>query len=284
MGSNVTQITFTKEHANIMKNLNKLTKRLVGGAAVSTIALLLGLGTPFSANADEADAKRLLKAMSDYMASQDNISFGFDASLEVITKQNQKLALVSSGTIRLDRPGKIHATRNGGHAGIEVIFDGKKVTLFGKNANRFTEIEVSGTVDDFVDTMRNKYHMPLPAADLVMSNNYDQLMDGVTDVKDLGSGIVDGKECDYLAFRKENTDWQIWIAQGDMPYPCRYAITSKDIAHSPQYTIQLRNWATGQSAASSSFEFSNSTNATKVNVEDLKDMSSLPGHFKKGNK
>ncbi len=266
-----------------MKTCDKLAKQIAGRGSIAAITFVVGFGISMIAKADEADAKRLLKAMSDYMVSQDNISFGFDASLEVVTKDNQKLALVSSGTINLDRPGKIHATRNGGHAGIEVIFDGEKVTLFGKNENRFTEIEVPGTIDNFVDQMRNKYHMPMPAADLVMSKPYEQLMDGVTDVKDLGSGIVDGKECNYLAFRKEKTDWQIWIAQGDKPYPCRYSITSKDIAHSPQYTIQLRNWATGQSVASSDFQFKNLTNAKKVNIEDLQDMSSLPSHFKKGN-
>jgi hypothetical protein len=42
-------------------------------------------------------------------------------------------------------------------------------------------------------------------------------MDGVTNVKDLGSGIVNGKECDHLAFRSTDTDWEIWIAQGDKP-------------------------------------------------------------------
>ena len=52
-------------------------------------------------------------------------------------------------------------------------------------------------------------------------------MTDVTDVKDLGSGVIGGKECDHLAFRAKDTDWQIWIAQGDEPYPCRYVITSK---------------------------------------------------------
>jgi len=35
--------------------------------------------------ADEADAKRLLKSMSDYLAVQNSISFQYDAVLEVVT-------------------------------------------------------------------------------------------------------------------------------------------------------------------------------------------------------
>jgi len=61
--------------------------------------------------------------------------------------------------------------------------------------------------------------------------------------------VIGGKECDHFAFRKEDIDWQIWIAQGDRPYPCRYVITSKQVDQSPQYSVQIKDWKTaGQSA------------------------------------
>ena len=266
--------------------MRTIARKLVKISVVSTFAaalsLIVGLGAPAGARADEADAKRLLKAMSDYMASQKAISFGFDATLEVITKDNQKLALASSGALILNRPGKIRATRAGGHADIEMLFDGKTLTLFGNNANLYTQISVPGTIDDLVDVLREKYKRPLPAADLLMSNAYDELMTDVIDVKDLGSGVIDGVECDYLAFRKKEVDFQIWIAQGANPYPCRYVITSKDIPHSPQYIIQIRDWKTGSAVASDDFGFKNSTKAKKVDVKDLKGMSALPDHFKRG--
>jgi hypothetical protein len=266
--------------------MRTIARKLLSFSALSisaaALALTIGLGTPSGARADEADAKKLLKAMSDYMAEQKAISFGFDATLEVITKDEQKLALASSGALTLNRPDKIRATRAGGHADIEMLFDGKLLTLFGNNANLYTQIEVPGTVDNLVDKLREKYKRPLPAADLLLSNAYDELMADVTDVKDLGSGVIDGVECDYLAFRKEAVDWQIWIAQGDNPYPCRYVITSKDIPHSPQYSIQIRDWKTGSAVASDDFGFKNSTSAKKVDVKDLKGMSALPDHFKKG--
>jgi len=259
----------------------KLVKISTAGISAVALSLAVGLGAPVGAQADEADAKKLLKAMSNYMASQKAISFGFDATLEVITKDNQKLALASSGAVTLNRPGKIRATRAGGHADVEMLFDGKTLTLFGKNANLYTQINVPGTLDNLVDVLREKYKRPLPAADLITSNSYDPLMADVTDVKDLGSGVINGVECDYLAFRKKALDIQIWIAQGKRPYPCRYVITSKGIPLSPQYSIQIRNWKTGNAVASDDFGFKNSTKATKVDVKDLKGMSALPDHFKR---
>jgi hypothetical protein len=137
-------------------------------------------------------------------------------------------------------------------------------------------------IDNLVDVLREKYNRPLPAADLLMSNSYDELMADVTDVKDLGSGVINGVECDYLAFRKKKIDFQIRIAQGARPYPCRYAITSKDIPLSPQYSIQISDWKTGAEVAADDFGFKNATKAKKVDVKDLKGMSALPDHFKKG--
>jgi hypothetical protein len=154
--------------------------------------------------------------------------------------------------------------------------------LFGKTKNLFTQVVVPGTVDQLVDVLRDKYNRPLPAADLLMSNAYDELMPGVDDVKDLGSGVIDGVECDYFAFRKKEVDWQIWIAQGDRPYPCRYVITSKLIAGEPQYSIQTRDWKTGDQVASDDFGFKNQTNAKKIEPNEIKDMmSDLPKNFKR---
>ncbi len=135
-------------------------KTSAAGIFAVALSLAVGLGAPSGARADAADAKKLLKAMSDYMASQKAISFGFDATLEVVTKDNQKLALASSGAVTLNRPGKIRATRAFGFADVEILFDGKTLTLFGKNANLYTQISVPGTIDDLVDVWREKYKRP----------------------------------------------------------------------------------------------------------------------------
>ena len=87
--------------------------------------------------------------------------------------------------------------------------------------------------------MRDTYHRPVPGADLLMSNVYDRLMPEVADAKDLGSGVIAGVECDHLAFRTKDVDWQIWIAQGSQPYPCRYVITSTQVNRAPN-TIRER--------------------------------------------
>jgi hypothetical protein len=220
--------------------------------------------------------------MSDYMSAQKNISFNYDTILEVVTKDKQRLALAGSGTLALTRPDKLRSTRASGFADLEMVFDGKTLTLLGKGKNIYTQVEVPGTLDHLLDTLRDKYNRPLPGADLFMSDPQDQLMAGVTDIKDLGSGVIGGTECDHLAFRKKEVDWQIWIAQGDKPYPCRYSITSKTITGSPQYSIQLSDFKSGDAAPADDFAFNNSTNAQKIDLKDLPNAEDLPSNFVRG--
>ena len=101
-------------------------------ATVLAVIGMAGAANISAARADQADAKRLLKAMSDYLGAQKAISFDYDVNLELVSKQQQKIALVSSGTMTLDRPDKLHLTRTGGFANVEMAFDGKTLTLLGR--------------------------------------------------------------------------------------------------------------------------------------------------------
>jgi hypothetical protein len=251
----------------------------VRSMSIAALSLIVMLGMSSVASADEADAKRLLKAMTDYVAAQKTLSFEYDASLDVVTRDEQTLTLASSGTVTLSRPDKIRATRAGGFADVEMNFDGKTLTILGKNLNLYAQEEVPGTFAHLVDELRFKYNRPLPAADLLLPDAYEALMHDVVDVKDLGSGVVGGVECDFLAFRAKEVDWQIWIAHGERPYPCRYTITTKDLPGSPQYTVQIRDWKAGDEVTATDFSFKNTTDAKKVDLKNLQGTGDLPKNF-----
>jgi len=278
----------------------KIRKLLLPTAAS---AMILGLSAcskpagdkaqePAAATAEQAapandpstqNAKALLKAMSDYLAAQKTISMSFDSVFEVVTDQHQKLQVATSGTVDMSRPDKIHTTRKSGFSDTEMFFDGKTLSILGKGKNAYVQAEAPGTIDQLIDALRDKFHRQLPGADLLGSNVYDQLMTDVTDVKDLGSGVIEGQECDHIAFRAKDTDWQIWIAQGATPRPCRYVITSKDVDQAPQFTLTVRDWKAGSGQAN--FAFTPPAGATKLDAKDLetlKETSDLPENYRIG--
>ena len=106
--------------------VRETTIKITAWTSVFVALLFVGTANISGALASEASAKNLFKAMSDYLASQKVISFEYNSNLEVITTQNQKLGLASSGTVMLNRPDKIRATRKGGFSNVELVFNGKK--------------------------------------------------------------------------------------------------------------------------------------------------------------
>jgi hypothetical protein len=231
----------------------------------------------------EQNARALLKAMSDYLAAQQVISLSYDSIFEVVTDEKQKLQLATSGTVDLVRPNKIRTTRLSGFSNTEMVFDGTTLSFLGKGQNAYIQAEVPGTIDNLIDQLRDKFHRQLPGADLLIQNVYDVLMADVTNVKDMGSGIIGGVECDHLAFRSADTDWQIWIAQGDKPYPCRYVITSTGVDQAPQFTMEIREWNAG--GAEGDFSFTPPAGATRIEADDLeglKESSDLPENYRIG--
>ena len=70
----------------------------------------------------------------------------------------------------------------------------------------------------------------------------------------IGKGVIDGVECDHLAFRNVETDWQIWIESGAKPIPRKYVITSKGIGEAPQYTLRIKDWKTDVAADAFAFK------------------------------
>ncbi len=83
---------------------------------------------------------------------------------------------------------------------------------------------------------------------------------------------------DYLVFRTEGADLQLWIAQGDDPYPCRYSISNTGVDNSPQYVLATRGWKTGADAASA--EASEiPADAREVAPHEVPDLDELSGIY-----
>ena len=47
--------------------------------------------------------------------------------------------------------------RAGGFVDVETVFDGKTLALLGTIANKYTQPEVAGTIDQLIDELRDKY-------------------------------------------------------------------------------------------------------------------------------
>jgi hypothetical protein len=178
------------------------------------------------------------------------------------------------------RPDKVRMIRHGGFANAEFYFNGKTLALFRRDQNIYSKLDMPGSIEHLTAQLRDKYQRPLPAADLLSANVFDAMMPEVTDVKDLGTGFIRGIECDHLAFRTDEVDWQVWIARGDRPYPVRLSFTSKKVVGSPQYQIDVTNFKTGDQVSNVDFNLAPPPGAKLVQPSELRSFDELPDAFK----
>ena len=265
-----------KRHEKL-RQINRLAKFAVVLGALASISLMQ------QASAQTGEAEKLLKGMADYVAGQKALTVTYDSDVEMITSSLQKIQFTSSGQVQMSRPDKLRATRTGGYRDVEIVFDGKTLTVNNKDANDYAQIEAPGTAEELIDVLREKHGVVAPGADLLLTNVFDIMMTDVLDAAVIGKGVIDGIECDHLAFRNIETDWQIWIEAGAKPIPRKYVITSKGIGGSPQYTLRIKDWKTDVPAGA--FAFKPDPSAKKIALSELGDIDEVPqGTTKAGGK
>jgi hypothetical protein len=253
------------------------------GVSIGTI-LATGVWLIFQASAQgSGDAEKLLKGMADYVASQKTLSVSYDSDIEVVTSHLQKIQFTSSGQVQMSRPDKLRATRTGGYRDVEIVFDGKMLTVSNKDSKDYAQIEATGTAEELIDVLREEHGVVAPGADLLLTNVFNVMMSDVVEATVIGKGVIDGVECDHLAFRNVETDWQIWIETGARPIPRKYVITSKGIGEAPQYTLRIKEWKTDVPA--DAYAFKPDPSAKKIALGELGDIDEVPqGTTKAGEK
>jgi hypothetical protein len=246
--------------------------RLARSLVLASALVSLGSGV----HAESADAKSMLKAMSDYVSSQQTIELTFDSDIEVVTPGLEKIQFASSGDVLLSRPDKLRAHRVGGYADVALFFDGKQVSVLGKSINGYAQFDAPGNLDHLIEALRAGHGVALPGADLLLSRPYDVFVAGVMEAKHVGRGVIDGVECEHLAFRNLETDWQLWVQVGQSPIPRKLVITSKTINNAPQYTLRVKSWKSGIRPAADAFTFVPPATAKALGADALIDLDELP--------
>jgi hypothetical protein len=256
----------------------------VSFAMLPLIFVAILAGASWGAQPQASDAMTILKAMTDYVSRQEKIALTFDSDIEIITPQMEKIQFTNSGEALLSRPDKLRAHRVGGYADVALVFDGKTVSAYGKHVNGYAQFDAPGSVDDLIHALRQGHGVALPGADLLLSNAYDVLVAGVQEAKHIGRGVIDGLECEHLAFRNFDTDWQLWVEVGAKPIPRKLVITSKTMNSAPQYTVRVKTWETDLQPAPDAFAFVPPAGAKQLRPDALIDLDELPQGAEEGGK
>jgi len=221
--------------------------------------LILSVSTPSVAQEKDASidpkADSVLRQMSDYMDTLEQFTVRAENGMDTMLPSGQTLQLGRSMEISVRRPDRLRGNINGGRYDQEFYYDGKSITLFTKGVNYYATTETSPSIEAALDDAEESVGLVAPFADVISRNAYDNLIEDVTLGLYVGLSTVSGVECHHLAFRGEETDWQIWIENSEKPFPRKFMITSKWVTGAPRFVGLITGWDQSPDLKDSLFTF-----------------------------
>jgi hypothetical protein len=257
---------------NKLKNITAWRAVVLAGVL---ILISFAAGPVMSAEGIDPETDKILKSMSSYLGGTKVFSMNADIDFEIVADNGQKIQYNSFATVVVERPAKFRIRRKGMFADMEFIFNGKTLTLHGKNLNVYAQKEVSGTIDDAIRAYELEGGIPTPGADLLFADPHAILSSGVESSAYNGIAYVNGVECHHLTFREDKFDWQLWVQAGDEPLPMKYVITSKWYTGAPQYEISFRDWNRKPLIKGDQFTFNVPKGAIRLDTMSVNEMVEL---------
>ncbi|HPO17847.1 MAG TPA: DUF2092 domain-containing protein [Rubrivivax sp.] len=129
---------------------------------------------PGAAGRNRPAALKILKASTDFLASQQRFTVDTRMSLEAVMFTGQKIEFNQSSRQSVQRPDKLRAERHG-KLQPTLVYDGRKLMLSDTAANACASVAAPATLEAMLDFARTQLDIAAPAGDLVYQNAYEIL-------------------------------------------------------------------------------------------------------------
>ena len=212
----------------------------------------------------QPEALDLLKRMSDTLGSAHAFTFRSRSTIEVPAKSGQFVTLIANSEVALERPDKLRVHVTGEVRNFEFYYDGSSITAFDPKADVYSSRPAPGTIDEMLKFVEQQTGIYFPSADVMYSNPYAVLSEGLTSAFVVGSATVDGHSCKHLAFRSPGVNWEIWVDTGPRAIPRRLAVTYTNVTNFPRFLVEFSNWNFHPKLSAAQFVFKKPRNAGRV--------------------
>lgn len=214
------------------------------------------------------EAVAALKRMSEYLAGLNSFELTSEATLDVVTVDNQRLQLDGQAHYKVKKPG-IWIELTSDIKNRTYFYDGKQFTIYAPKLGYYASMPAPPTNREFLKSLYDKYGIELPLEDLFRWSDGDESdIRALTSGFSVGTATIDGVKTDHWAFRQGDYDWEVWIEQGDRPLPRKLTIVDRTDPAMPGYTARLK-WTLNPVFAASDFTFTPGQDATRIQLATL---------------
>ena len=246
------------------------TMFLIGVAAV-----MFAVPANIHAQAPGVDpaAVETLKKMTDYFSKLEQFTVTTQSTLEDQLESGQRIDYDVAARVAVHRPDKIHAVRLGELISQDFYYDGKSLTLYDPPNGVYASEAAPATIEEMFDFTRETLGLLIPVSDLVYRNAFAILMQYGTSATVVGKAVIGDVTCDHLAFVRPDVAFQVWVADGDQPLPCKYVVTDTSTPQMVSTVTVMSNWNLTPELSDATFNFVAPEGAKAISFVPLDEIS-----------
>jgi len=221
-------------------------------------------------------ADEVLKKMSAFLAQAPRFALEAEETFDEVSDNAPRLQLTNVRRIGIERPARLAADATGDTLNRATWYDGKTLTLLDKARNSYVSVEAPPSIDGALDAIADEYGVVIPLSDLLYSDPYATLSEGIVYGEYQGLHHAAGVLCHHLAFSQETVDWQIWIDAGEEPLPRKVVITYVNEPGTPQYSAVIRRFTLDPKFPEGLFQFAPPEGAQRLDVAEARRLKEEP--------
>ncbi len=211
----------------------------------------------------EPKAINILKAASAKLASAKSMAFTAVVSYESPSRLGPPLVYSTRSEVSMVRPNQLKVITAGDGPASEFYYNGKTMTAYAPAENLIAVADAPPTIDAALQAAFNTGAIYFPFTDVIVSDPYKDIADGLTTAFYMGqSTVVGGTTTDMVAYVTGDVFVQIWIGRDDSLPRRIYAIYLNDPLRL-RHVLELSNWALDPLLSADAFEL-NATGAARI--------------------
>jgi hypothetical protein len=228
-------------------------------------------------SAIDEKAMAALARMTDFLKTLKAFKINSESSRDEIVDTDMKIQKNASNEVSVRLPNHLYAHVQSDDHDLEFIYDGQTFTLFSAKKNYYASTNAPPTVSRTLDAIRARHGIVFPLADFIQMAAADNVMQDIIGSGYIGTSRIDGVECDHLAIRQPDVDWQVWIERSTTPLPRKLVITSKKEPTQPQYISRI-GWDLSSAIDDNLFTFTPPPDAVRIKFARTNDGEQTPAN------
>ncbi len=209
-------------------------------------------------------AIEVLKASCEKLAAAGSMSFTALGAYEVTSLAGPPIVYGRIYETTLQRPDKLKVLTLGDGPVTEFYDDGKVMMSFHPAENLVAVTDAPPTIDAALEKIFDVAGTYFPFTDVIVSNPWKDLSDGLTTAFYLGeSMLVGGTTTDVIAYEDDGVFVQMWIGKEDRLPRMARAIYYDD-PFNLRHSVQFSNWQLNPSVDANGFTTAKAAGADRI--------------------